>query len=145
LGIRFSREHKEQFCGALLFDISNNRKNQYEIRLREIMELEIRGRTFKWWNEKSRKARRQRTKYFIGEWFQRRKEKDLLDCPRDFGISCKTLLKEFMQFNLRSNSTREELDITWYIICIQSGSNGTGKSCYNEDQIKCNIKKKVKH
>jgi hypothetical protein len=38
------------------------------------MEYEIRGKYFKWWNENSRKARRQRTKYFNGEWFQRRKE-----------------------------------------------------------------------
>jgi hypothetical protein len=38
LGIRFSREHKEPFWEAMLYDINNNRENQYEIRLREILE-----------------------------------------------------------------------------------------------------------
>jgi hypothetical protein len=57
----------------------NSKENQYEIRLRKIMEYEIRGRTFKWWKKNTRKARKQRTKYFSEEWFQRRKEKDLFD------------------------------------------------------------------
>jgi hypothetical protein len=33
LGIRYSREHKEQILEAVLFDIQNNKENQYEIRL----------------------------------------------------------------------------------------------------------------
>jgi ribosomal protein L18E len=47
LGIKFSNDYKEQFWKAILYDISNNRENQFEIRLREIMEYEVRGRTFK--------------------------------------------------------------------------------------------------
>jgi hypothetical protein len=58
LGIKFNRDHKEQLWGAILYDINNNRENQYEIRLRKIMEYEIRGQTFKWWNENSRKPKK---------------------------------------------------------------------------------------
>jgi hypothetical protein len=47
LGIRYSRDHKEQFWEAILFDIHNNKENQYKIRLREIMEYGVRGRYFK--------------------------------------------------------------------------------------------------
>jgi hypothetical protein len=67
LGIRYSRKHKEQFWEAIIFDIHNNKENQYKIRLREIKEYDVRGRYFKWRNENSKKARRQRTKYFSGE------------------------------------------------------------------------------
>jgi hypothetical protein len=31
------------------------------------MKYEVRGRTFKWWKENSKKARKQRTKYSSGE------------------------------------------------------------------------------
>jgi hypothetical protein len=86
---------------SILFDIYNNKENQYEIGLREIMENNVRGSYFKWLNENSRKARRQGTKYFSREWFQRRKEKDLCDRSRDFGVSCKDQLKDIMKWNLR--------------------------------------------
>jgi hypothetical protein len=56
LGIKLSTYHKEQFWEAVLHNVSNNRKNQYEIGLREIMEYEIRGGIFKWWDENTRKA-----------------------------------------------------------------------------------------
>jgi hypothetical protein len=36
-----------------------------------------------------------------GEWFQRRKDKELFDRHRDFGISCKTRLKELMKFDFK--------------------------------------------
>jgi hypothetical protein len=143
LGIRYSREHKEQFWEAILFDIHNNKENQYEIRLREIMEYNVRGRYFKWWNESSRKARRQRTKYFSEEWFQRRKEKELCDRCRDFGVSCKDRLKDLMRWNLREEFTREEMELIFYVICTQSGYNGTGKSRCDEDKIKGKIRKKI--
>jgi hypothetical protein len=32
-----------------------------------------------------------------------------------------------------------------YILCTQSGNNNTVKSRYDEDQIKCQIRKKVEH
>jgi hypothetical protein len=35
------------------------------------------------------------------------------------------------------------LELICYIICTQSGYNGTGKSRYDEDQIKSKLKKKV--
>jgi hypothetical protein len=108
------------------------------------MENDVRGKYFKWWNENSRKARRQRTKYFSGEWFQRRKEKDLCDRSRDFGVSCKNRLKDIMKWNLRAEFTREEMELIFYIICAQSGYNVTGESRYDEDAIKCKIRKKLK-
>jgi hypothetical protein len=43
-----------------------------------------------------------------------------------------------MKWNLR-----EEMELISYIICAQSGYNGTGKSRYDEDAIKCKIRKKV--
>jgi hypothetical protein len=54
-------------------------------------------------------------------------------------------LKEILKFNLINDFTKEELEKICYIICTQSGYNGTSKSCNNEDQIKCQIKKKIKH
>jgi hypothetical protein len=57
LGIKFDNQHKEQFWQAIQYDISHNQEQLYKIRLRQIMEFEVMGVKFKWWNEKSRKAR----------------------------------------------------------------------------------------
>jgi hypothetical protein len=37
LGINFNGHHKEQFWKAILYDISNNQEQLYEIRRRQIM------------------------------------------------------------------------------------------------------------
>jgi hypothetical protein len=41
-----------------------------------------------------------------------------------------------MRWDLREEFTREEMELIFYIICNQSGYNGTGKSRYDEDKIK---------
>jgi hypothetical protein len=69
LGINFEGNHKEQFWKAILYDISNNQEQLYEIRLRQIMEFEVNGTKFKWWNEASRRARKKRTKKFQSRVF----------------------------------------------------------------------------
>jgi hypothetical protein len=58
LGISYN--FKEQFWEAIQYDIANGQENLYEVRLRQIMEFEVRRRTFRWWNEHSRNARRKR-------------------------------------------------------------------------------------
>jgi hypothetical protein len=88
-------------------------------------------------------ARKLRTKYFSEEWFQGRKEKYLCDRSRDFGVSYKNRLNDIMRWNIREDFTREELELIFYIICTQSSYNGTGKSRYDEDKIKCKIRKNV--
>jgi hypothetical protein len=47
LGINFDGNHKEQFWKAILYDVSNNQEQHYEIRLRQIMEFEMNGTKFK--------------------------------------------------------------------------------------------------
>jgi hypothetical protein len=56
LGIKFNKEHKEQFWKAIDYDRINDQEQLYEIRLREIMEFELLGKRNKWWNENSRRA-----------------------------------------------------------------------------------------
>jgi hypothetical protein len=72
-----------------------------------------------------------------------RKEKELCDRYRDFGVSCKNRLKDIMRWDLREEFTKEEMELIFYIICTQSSYNGTGKSRYDEDKIKCKIRKKI--
>jgi hypothetical protein len=73
------------------------------------------------------------------------KKKKLFDRHWDFGPSGKTCLKKIMKFNLSSDFAREELELICYIICTQSGHNGSGKSHYDKNQIKCKTREKVKH
>jgi hypothetical protein len=40
LDINFDGNHKEHFWKAIIYDISNNQEQMYEIRLRQIMEFE---------------------------------------------------------------------------------------------------------
>jgi hypothetical protein len=135
LGINFNGHHKEQFWKAILYDISNNQEQLYEIRLRQIMEFEVNGTKFKWWNEASRRARKKRTKNFQSRLFQDRSEK-LLCGSVSFIKTCKIGLKEILQGNLFNNCfTREMAELIFYIICNGSSIGGTDKSRYSEDQI----------
>jgi gluconate kinase len=67
----------------------------YEIKLREIMENEILGSKFKWWNEASRSARRKRTKKISKQNILRRNDKLL--CCSTFLKACKEQLKEELE------------------------------------------------
>jgi hypothetical protein len=69
LDINFDSHHKEQFWKTINYDLSHDQVQKYEIRLRQIMENEVNGRTFKWWNEASRRARRKRTSRFQRDMF----------------------------------------------------------------------------
>jgi hypothetical protein len=35
------------------------------------------------------------------------------------------------------------MELIFYVTCTQSGYNGTGRSSYDENKIKCKIRKKV--
>jgi hypothetical protein len=48
---------KNNFGKQINYDLSHDQEQQYEIRFRQIMENEINGNSFKWWNEASRRAR----------------------------------------------------------------------------------------
>jgi hypothetical protein len=77
LGINFDGHHKKQLWKAIQYDVANSQENLYEIRLRQIIEFEICGEKFKWWNEASRRARKKRTKNFQSRLFQDRNDKML--------------------------------------------------------------------
>jgi hypothetical protein len=102
LGINFNGNHEEQFWKVILYDVSNNQKQLYEIRLRQIMEFKVNGTKFKWWNEVSRMARKKRTNYFQGRQFQDRNEK-LLCGSMSFMKTCEIRLKELLQGNFFNN------------------------------------------
>jgi hypothetical protein len=143
LGIKFDGEHKEQFWKTIQYDISNNQEQKFEIRLRQIMEYEIRGEKFKWWNEASRRARKKRKKNFQSSLFQDRNEK-LLCGSTSFLKTCKNQLKELLRGHYFNNCfTREMSELLFYIICNGSSIGGTGKSRYSEDQIKCKVKNEL--
>jgi hypothetical protein len=44
---------------------------------------------------------------------------------------------------LKEDFTREEMELVCDIVCTQSGYKGTGKSRFNEDQIKHKVRGKV--
>jgi hypothetical protein len=137
LGINFNGHHKKQFWTAILYDISNNQEQLYEISIRQIKEFEVNGTKFKWWNEASRRARKKRIKNFQSRLFQDRSEK-LLCRSTSFIKTCKLRLKEILQGKLFNNCfTREMTELIFYIVCNGSSIGGTGKSRYSEDQIKC--------
>jgi hypothetical protein len=117
LGINFDGHHKEQFWKAIQYDVANNQEQLYEIRLRQIMEFEINGEKFKWWNEASRRARKKRTKIFQSRLFQDRNEK-LLGGSTSFMKTCKVRLKEIRQGSyFNQYFTREMTELIFYIIC----------------------------
>jgi hypothetical protein len=68
---------KEQFWETIQYLIANGQENLFEIRIIQIMEFEVRERTFRWWNEHSRNAKRKRTLDFRGDIFVNREEKML--------------------------------------------------------------------
>jgi hypothetical protein len=124
LGINFERNHKEQFRKAILYDISNNQEQLYEIRLPQIMEFELDGTKFKWWNEASRRARKKRTKNFQSILFQDRNEK-MLCGSISFMKTCKIRLKEILQGVLFNNCfTRKMRELVFYITCNGSSLGG---------------------
>jgi hypothetical protein len=96
LGINFDYHHKEQFWKAIQYDVANDQEQLYEIRLRQIMEYEICGERFKWWNEASRRARIKRTKNFQSDLFRCRSDK-LICSNTSFIKTCKIRLKEILQ------------------------------------------------
>jgi hypothetical protein len=96
LGLNFDGNHKEHFWKAILYDISNNQEQMYEIRLPQIIEIGVNGNKFKWWNEASRRARKKRTKNFQSDLFRARNEK-LLCGSMSFMKTCKIRLKEILQ------------------------------------------------
>jgi hypothetical protein len=138
LGINFDGHHKEQFWKAILYDISNNQEQLYEIRLRQIMEFEVNGTKFKWWNEASRRTRKKRAKNFQSRLFQDKNEK-LLCGSITFMKTCKILLKEILQSSYFNQFfTREMTELIFYIICNGSSIAGSGKSRYSNirsDQV----------
>jgi hypothetical protein len=56
----------------------------------------------------------------------------------------KIRLKEKLQSTLFNNCfTREMTKLIFYVICNGSSMDGTGKSRYSEDQIKCKVRNKI--
>jgi hypothetical protein len=66
----------------------------------------------------------------------------MLTNGRNFLKTCRMKLRENMENQLNEKIEREDIELLCYVIYNQSGLRGTGKIRYNENQIKCKIKKK---
>jgi hypothetical protein len=144
LCINFNPHHKEQFWKAILYDISNNQEQLYEIRLRQIMEFEVNGTKFKWCNEASRTARKKRTKNFQSSLFQDRSEKLLCDSI-SFMKTPKMRLKEILQGKYFGNcfTRKDGINFLHYMQWIINWRNREIKILRRPDQVKNKLIKDV--
>jgi hypothetical protein len=143
LGIKFDKEHKEQFWKVIDYDRINDQEQLCEIRLIEILEYEMNGKRYKWRSKYSRRARRMRIVNFQSQLFSERKWKEFNDLRTNFLDVCIRRFQLSMSANLCYSWSRELTELLIYKICNGSQLRGTGTSRYSEDQIKYKVKKKL--
>jgi hypothetical protein len=142
---------REQFWEAIAMDCEYDELDNYEIRFEELFDKFIKGKRFTWWETDSRRARKERMRYFESNLFVNRLSKELdhsknnscifLRSPKAADISfqyrTRNRLMDYIWNNIGwIDDDGEFYELLIYTMYTISGLSGTARSRYSEEQLR---------